>query len=364
MRSSQRESSGLTRARELLACRRARPGFTLVELLVVITIIGILIALLLPAVQAAREAARQMQCRNNVKQLALGCLNHESTFKRFPSDGWGFAWTGDADQGSDRCQPAGWIYNILPFIEQPEMHDMGAGHLWNDPAKLAANLERLSVALPVLYCPTRRKAIAYPWSQGWHPANVPTVPTVVTRSDYAGNGGDTYTDPSYDWNNPWTSYPVNAAAGPSTLAGGLTTSAVAHFNGLATLANGIFFAGSLVKVSDVTDGTTKTYLLGEKTIDTDYYATGQDGGDNESALAGDNQDICRWTTNNLEYWPCQDVPGAAHAYAVAFGSAHAVGLQMAFCDGSVQMINYSIDPEIHRRLGNRKDGLTIDAKSF
>ena len=197
MRSSQRESSGLTRARELLACRRARPGFTLVELLVVITIIGILIALLLPAVQAAREAARQMQCRNNVKQLALGCLNHESTFKRFPSDGWGFAWTGDADQGSDRCQPAGWIYNILPFIEQPEMHDMGAGHLWNDPAKLAANLERLSVALPVLYCPTRRKAIAYPWSQGWHPANVPTTPVVVTRSDYAGNGGDTYTDPSY-----------------------------------------------------------------------------------------------------------------------------------------------------------------------
>ena len=94
-----------------------------------ITIIGILIALLLPAVQAAREAARQLQCKNNLKQLSLGCLNHESLFKRFPTGGWGFAWTGDADQGTDRRQPGGWIYNVLPFIEQPAMHDLGAGHV-------------------------------------------------------------------------------------------------------------------------------------------------------------------------------------------------------------------------------------------
>ena len=341
---------------------RVRGGFTLVELLVVITIIGILIALLLPAVQAAREAGRQMQCKNNLKQLALGCLNHESIYKRFPTNGWGFAWTGDADQGTDRRQPAGWIYNILPFLEQPAMHDLGAGHPWNDPNKLAANLQRLSLPLPMLYCPTRRKVIAYPWAQGWHPANVPTTPTVVGRSDYGGNGGDTYTDPSTDWNNPWATYPVNDAAGPSTLGGGLTASAIAHFNDISTVANGIFFAGSLIKVSNVTDGTTKTYLLGEKTVDPDYYATGLDGGDNESAMAGDNQDICRWTTNSPSYWPCQDTPGLA--YAVAFGSAHAVGVQMAFCDGSVQMINYSIDRETHRRLGNRKDGLTIDPKSF
>ena len=94
----------------------------------VITIIGILIALLLPAVQAAREAARQMQCKNNLKQLALGCLNHENATGRFPTDGWGFAWTGDADRGTDWRQPGGWIYNILPYIEQQTLHDMGAGH--------------------------------------------------------------------------------------------------------------------------------------------------------------------------------------------------------------------------------------------
>ena len=104
-----------------------RSAFTLVELLVVITIIGILIALLLPAVQAAREAARQLQCKNNLKQLALGCLSHENATGRLPTGGWGFAWTGDADRGTDRRQPGGWIYNILPYIEQQALHDMGAG---------------------------------------------------------------------------------------------------------------------------------------------------------------------------------------------------------------------------------------------
>src|SRR4051812_24808536 len=107
--------------------RRIRQGFTLVELLVVIAIIGILVALLLPAIQAAREAARRNQCVNNLKQLSLGALNHESTFKMFPSSGLGYKWVGDPNFGHGRKQPGGWIYNTLPFIEEQAIHDMGFG---------------------------------------------------------------------------------------------------------------------------------------------------------------------------------------------------------------------------------------------
>ena len=349
--------------------KNPRLGFTLVELLVVITIIGILIALLLPAVQAAREAARQLQCKNNLKQLALACLNHEEIHNRFPTGGWGCGWTGDADRGTDWRQPGGWIYNILPYLEQQAMHDMGAGMATAE--KNAANLQRLGVPLSVLYCPTRRKTTVYPWALGvWNnPVANAGSPTLAGRSDYAGNGGDFYTDAAFPVDPAWNTLSI-PQLGPASFSeienppGQMTVNARTTFANIANLSTGIFYCGSLIQMADVTDGTSSTYLLGEKYLMPDYYETGEDPGDNECAMSGDNQDITRWSGQSpTTLWPpAQDTPGLV--YGVAFGGAHSNGFQMAFCDGSVHMINYTIDPEIHRRLSNRKDGMTIDGKKF
>jgi prepilin-type N-terminal cleavage/methylation domain-containing protein len=134
-------------------------GFTLVELLVVIAIIGVLVALLLPAVQAAREAARRSQCKNNLKQIALGCLNHENAHKFLPSGGWSFKWMGDPDWGFGYKQCGGWIYAVAPYLESANVTYLGKGMGQTD-AKKAVLAEQAGTPIAVFNCPTRRPAQA------------------------------------------------------------------------------------------------------------------------------------------------------------------------------------------------------------
>jgi prepilin-type N-terminal cleavage/methylation domain-containing protein/prepilin-type processing-associated H-X9-DG protein len=347
-------------------CRRR--GFTLVELLVVITIIAILIALLLPAVQMAREAARRSQCSNNVKQLALGCLNHEQLNRFYPTGGWGWAWVGDADRAPDWRQPGGWIYNVLPYVDQQALHDMGMGLTSSTtPTKNDAHGRRSQVALSIYYCPSRRPPLDYPYVAGYTSANS-TAPSTRARSDYAGNGGDKYDDPTgVDIKVLWPTF-GNSSGGPASAAdvesppGQMTANARQTFRNFSSYDTGIFFYGSMTKPSDVGDGTSNTCMVAEKYVNPDWYSTGQDGGDNEGAMVGGNADVIRWSgCKEMGYYqPQQDTPG--NNYWCYFGSPHANNFNAAFCDGAVQAVSYMVEPETFRRMCNRNDGLVIDAK--
>jgi prepilin-type processing-associated H-X9-DG protein len=319
----------------------------LVELLVVITIIGILIALLLPAVQAAREAARRAQCQNHLKQLGLAFLEHEAAHQHLPSSGWGWRWVGDPDQGFGRTQPGGWLYNILPFIEQDALHQLGAGEDL-DQKKIDAGTVA-STPLTLMNCPTRRRSIRYPNSiQAYNTVHL----TEVARGDYAANSGDYLAG----WCRPNCSYCRDG--GPKTLEDG--NDSEYDFWMDTTVYTGISYQRSEVRVSHIRDGTSNTYMVGEKYLNIDKYTTGNSGADNESMYAGYDNDTNR--TTRLGYVPRQDRPG--YYFGDGFGSAHTGSLNMAFCDGSVRTIDYSIDKHTHRWLGNRADGERIDAADF
>jgi prepilin-type processing-associated H-X9-DG protein len=333
--------------------------------LVVIAIIGILVALLLPAIQAARESARRNQCVNNLKQVGLAFLNHESTHGHIATNGWGAAWLGDPDRGTGRRQPGGFIFNLLPFMEEAALYHLGAGTPTGSNGHKAANAKRLTTALVGLNCPSRRPARLYLVSSEVASANPPyyVPPSIgyegssMARSDYAANAGTVFVDPA-------------SPTGPGSYADGDSEKWQKIFDELRDLATGVCFTGSEVTLSQITDGASHTYLAGEKAINPDHYENGDSGGDNESMYMGANLDIQRLSAFS-------DLPGGvpvmlppisdAEAFqrnndpAANWGAAHVGGFNMAFCDGSVHSINFGIDPETHRRLGNRKDGLSVGA---
>jgi prepilin-type N-terminal cleavage/methylation domain-containing protein len=314
-----------------------RGAFTLVELLVVIAIIGILIALLLPAVQAARESARRTQCRNQLKQISLGCLLHESNQACLPAGGWGYTWTGDPDMGFGTRQPGGWIYSTLPYIEAQNIWQIGSGTTGAGPggAKYKALTTLRATVLPLVICPSRREVRAYPNYVGSINAGTPAF---LGKTDYAANGG--------------TNYMVGG--GPQDLSCLTKFPNCSWTNSdafIKTIFDGLFTERSAVRLSEITDGLSNTFLIAEKYLNPNYYETGDDWADNDCIYEGNDWDTTRWCGVERDYWPMQDTPGNTNIYA--FGSAHPSAFQAAFCDGSVQVIAYTIDPKVWASMGTR-----------
>ncbi len=318
-----------------------RAGFTLVELLVVIAIIGVLVGLLLPAVQSAREAARRMQCSNNVKQASLACHNYESTFRSFPAGGI-VSYTPAAlasmtnanfcTIGSDRTQ-APWTVLILPFLEETNLYNQfdftrtftGSSNI---PGQ-QPNADLFRVNMRKYQCPS-------------DPNSQPTI----NNGNYLGVQG----------------------GGPPTGVG----SALCSTQGgqRAFFKNGVIYANSRTRIGEVTDGTTNTFLIGESR----YMPTPSMRGDGfhagwSSGLKADNAFAVPVTfaAAVLQINAQRDCGiGIADCFNFVsrlFGSRHVGGCQFGLCDGSVQFVSQNIDINVYRQLAIRDDGLPIGGYS-
>jgi prepilin-type N-terminal cleavage/methylation domain-containing protein/prepilin-type processing-associated H-X9-DG protein len=328
----------------------SRRGFTLVELLVVIAIIGVLVSLLLPAVQSAREAARRMQCSNHLKQIGLALHNFHDTYKIFPTGGdtpWpelpNYRQNGVGAAYSAEKQGMGWAYQILPFLEKQIVYDIDFGTNYT----LTRDTIR-STNLPDYKCPSRR------------PADLRRAGGIESLMDYAS--ATPHLIGKYNWDTTgeyWSFWQGEGFAEngiwqvphPGREWNGVIIRTPWRRTGLGTgeaLANSkpIGFAG-------ITDGTSNTFVFGEKRLNKTLYRSG-DWHDDCGWTDGWDPDIERTTTFGIQ----RDPPAGVRGYE--FGGAHAGGMNANFADGSVRILNYTITPLVLTNLAHRSDGAVTE----
>jgi type II secretory pathway pseudopilin PulG len=325
----------------------------------VIAIIGILVALLLPAVQAAREAARRTQCQNRLKQITLACLNYHDTKKHFPSA------TDIYPKGGTSPSATYWSYlvQILSFMEETALSDrIDRKIFWNaEPNRSFL----YSTELPAMRCPSHADTdltfVDPPGGGG-----VQDLPTNL-RAHYMGVMGakDVCPQPANPW--PQKTYTMmpnrdDKYTGPDPCASGGVAS-----NGVITNAvgGGRFLAGE-TKIKDVTDGTSHTFMIGEiswncgpQRIWAIGSATGQTAGNIFSFVYTSKNVVyelnraCRQGTDNPQ------CPPGFENNDMSFGSLHTGGCFFGMCDGSVQFVNESTTKEVLRMLASRKSDEVI-----
>lgn len=368
---------------------RSPRAFTLVELLVVVAIIGILVALLLPAVQSAREAARRTQCKNQLKQIGLATQNFHDTYGYFPLGGteswpnFDAYFTGGKPNGPLR-QGLGWAYQIIPYLEQGNARQVAANV--HGQSSFAAQKALSEIPIELYFCPSRRgptrgtdtrdsetdgfwlvdyaAATAAPSraeASGTHPkANLPkNFDDFLKLSTLNGNdtiksflvwGCDKCKD-SLSSANAYSSavywgivqrcdWKAFAADNPSNRHYGFTRK---------------------ISFAKIADGSSNTIWVGEKRAEPSRYMTSS-GHDDRGWTDGWDPDLIRSTM-----WPIgPDVdsanPGVGeYEYKFSFGSAHTSGLNAVFADGSVHFLNYDVDQELFNLLGNRSDGEVVNS---
>ena len=250
---------------------------------------------------------------------------------------------GDPDRGFGKRQPGGWVYNILPYIEQENIRMIGSGD--TDLQKKVSLIKMVETPIDSLNCPSRRQSAAYTYKPSGSLQNV-LWPSVAARSCYAGNGGSVKGNganpPDFESgdNENWAGWPNS------------------------DFFNGIFHVRSQIEMRHITDGTSNTLFVGEKHLLVKEYETGADGGDNQPMYQGYDVDTVRFT--NTLWPPLRDRPVSInHDQEInSFGSAHEGGINFALCDGSVHFLTYEVDEDVYERLGNRADGDPVDMSAL
>ena len=277
--------------------KKKQCGFTLVELLVVIAIIGVLVSLLLPAVQAAREAARRCSCLNNISQLALAVHSYEFSAEHLPAGS-------THPEGPIRSEPEGqhvsWLVQILPYVEQHNAYrlfDQQAG------AYATKNSKIRSLRIRTFVCPS-------------FPGASQSEDEKAARTTYAACYNDQ--ESPIDTDN-----------------------------------NGLLFLNSKIRFTDILDGSSQTILLGEYRADDDEL--GWVSGTRAILRNTDHFDENNFLNNN-RYHVGRSMGPAGPLEVRGFGSSHPGGAQFVFADGSCKMVSDSIASSVLQQLGHRADG--------
>ena len=305
-----------------------KSGFTLVEVLLVIAIIGTLVALVLPAVQSAREAARRTSCLNNLKQCGVAIANYETAKKTFPPGAVWDRWS----PPEKRRRHGSILVHLLPYIEQQALYDsFDFKQRSIDGAFIPGTVERIGSRIIETYiCPSDDHNGMFGWA---------------AVHNYAASNGPTqvYDNPLCSCPHPWKEFEMAPIDNADNFAGPFTR------------------LGKKTKPRQITDGLSKTIFMGEVRVPCSVHARAgwahtNNGSGYCTTLIPINYDTC----NEAAVDPCNRP--CTWNTDVGFKSAHPGGAQFLFGDGSVHFLSDSIDHRMYQYLGAKADGESVSVQ--